>query len=142
MKVTLSGEKEKNIWTVAVSKILLRALRIASVLQSGWLSALGNVPATSYPLHNNQAATLNLVCTDKKTYSFATQMSLREVPSHISLPVELEMLRGTGREQDVSTGAWTDKMAGALDQELKDEASGFTLLWTGWGRLTSRVLVI
>lgn len=113
---------------MAVSKILLRALRIASVLHSGWLSALSNVPATSYPSHNNQAATLNLVCTDKKTYSFATQMSLKVAPSHISLPVELEVLRGTGREQDVSPGAWTDKMAGALDQESEDEASGFTLL--------------
>lgn len=55
-------------------------------------------------------------------------MSLREAPSHISLPAELEVLRGAGREQDVSTGAWTDTMAGALDQESEDEASGFTLL--------------
>lgn len=55
-------------------------------------------------------------------------MSLKVAPSHISLPVELEVLRGTGREQDVSPGAWTDKMAGALDRESEDEASGFTLL--------------
>lgn len=46
-------------------------------------------------------------------------MSLREAPRHISLPAELEVLRGTGREQDVSTGAWTDTMAGALDWESK-----------------------
>lgn len=55
-------------------------------------------------------------------------MSPRVGPSHISLPVELGVLRGTGREHSVSTRAWTDKMAGALDQESGDEASGFTLL--------------
>lgn len=83
---------------------------------------------TSYPSHSNQAATLNLFCTHKKTYSFATQMSLTVGPSHISLPVELGVLRGAGREHSVSTGAWTNKMAGALDQESGDDASGFTLL--------------
>lgn len=55
-------------------------------------------------------------------------MSLRVGPSHISLPVELGVLRGAGREHSVSTGAWTNKMAGALDQESGDDASGFTLL--------------
>ena len=46
---------------MAVSKMLLRVLRIASMMHSGWLSALGNIPSTSYPSHNNQAATWSVL---------------------------------------------------------------------------------
>ena len=51
---------------MAVSKMLLRALRIVSVLYSGCLSGLGRVRATPYPSHMYQAASLSLACAHKE----------------------------------------------------------------------------
>lgn len=106
------------------------------MLQSVCLSGLGRV-SHFLPITHSLAAHLSLACAHKELNLQNSDTTLRVAHSHIFFFFCILYLRflerGAGSHL-LALGPRTDMGAGALDWELEDQASGFTLLLGGWGK--------